>query len=68
MIGAPAAAGKNQRSSPHDAAHRAAGGLVTDPADPAAALAAVIAQAQANHDLGPRRRALLDQADPASAT
>jgi predicted nucleotidyltransferase len=35
--------------------------LQLDPADPAAALAAVIAEAQAHHDLGPHRRALLDR-------
>jgi predicted nucleotidyltransferase len=39
--------------------------LRLDPADPAAALAAVIAETQAHYDLGPRRRALLDQAGPA---
>jgi predicted nucleotidyltransferase len=35
--------------------------LQLDPADPAAALAAVIAEVQAHFDLGPRRRALLDR-------
>jgi len=41
--------------------------LRLDPADPADALAAVIAETLAHYDLGPRRRALLDQFDPASA-
>jgi Polymerase beta, Nucleotidyltransferase len=41
--------------------------LRLDPADPAAALAAVIAEMQADYDLGPRQRALLDQVDSASA-
>jgi predicted nucleotidyltransferase len=42
--------------------------LHLDPADPAGALAAVIAETQAHCDLGPRRSALLGLADPASAT
>jgi hypothetical protein len=37
-------------------------GLRLDPADPARALATVLAEVQADYDLGPRRRALLDQA------
>jgi predicted nucleotidyltransferase len=37
-------------------------GLRLDPADPGRALAAVLAEVQADYDLGPRRRALLDQA------
>lgn len=41
--------------------------LQLDPADPADALAAVIAETQAHYDLGPRRRALLGQIEPASA-
>ena len=43
-------------------------GLRLDPADPAAALAAVIAETRAGCDLGPVRSALLDQIDPAEAT
>lgn len=35
--------------------------LRLDPADPAAALVAVMAEAQADYDLGPARRALLDR-------
>jgi hypothetical protein len=42
--------------------------LQLDPADPADALAAVIAETQAHYDLGPRRRALLGQAGPGSAS
>jgi predicted nucleotidyltransferase len=38
-------------------------GLRPDPADPLGALAAVLAQASASFDLGPGRRALLDQLD-----
>ncbi len=41
--------------------------LRLDPADPAGALAAVIAETQAGYELGPRRRALLGQIDPTSA-
>ena len=41
--------------------------LRLDPADPAGAIVAVIAETQAGDDLGPRRRALLDQIDPTSA-
>jgi predicted nucleotidyltransferase len=41
--------------------------LRLDPSDPAGALAAVIAETQAEYDLGPVRRALLDQIDPASS-
>ncbi len=37
-------------------------GLRLDPANPAQALATVLAEVQAHYDLGPRRRALLDQA------
>jgi hypothetical protein len=37
-------------------------GLRLDPADPAAALATVLAEVQADYDLGPRRRALLGPA------
>jgi predicted nucleotidyltransferase len=37
-------------------------GLRLDPADPARALTTVLAEVQAEYDLGPRRRALLDQA------
>jgi hypothetical protein len=40
--------------------------LRLDPADPAAAIAAVIAEAKAQYELGPRRLALLDQIDPTS--
>jgi predicted nucleotidyltransferase len=36
-------------------------GLSLDPADPARALATVLAEIQAEYDLGPRRRALLDR-------
>jgi predicted nucleotidyltransferase len=36
--------------------------LRLEPADPADALASVLAETQAHYDLGPRRRALLDQA------
>ena len=39
--------------------------LRLDPADPAGALAAVLAETQAGYDLGPARRALLDRIDPA---
>jgi predicted nucleotidyltransferase len=39
--------------------------LLLDPADPAAALTAVLAETQACYDLGPRRLALLEQIDPA---
>lgn len=39
--------------------------LRLDPADPADALAAVLAEPQAGYDLGPARRALLDRIDPA---
>jgi hypothetical protein len=35
--------------------------LRLDPADPAAALTAVLAEVRAGYDLGPARRALLDQ-------
>jgi hypothetical protein len=35
-------------------------GLRLDPADPAGALATVLAEVQAGHDLGPTRRALLE--------
>jgi predicted nucleotidyltransferase len=41
--------------------------LQLDPADPASALTAVLAATQAGHDLGPRRRALLEQIDAAAA-
>jgi hypothetical protein len=41
--------------------------LRLDPADPAGALAAVIAETQAGYELGPSRRALLGQIDPTSA-
>ena len=41
--------------------------LRLDPSDPAAAIAAVIAEAKAQYELGPRRLALLDQIDPTSA-
>jgi hypothetical protein len=34
-------------------------GLRLDPADPARALATVLAEVQADYDLGPRRRAVL---------
>jgi predicted nucleotidyltransferase len=37
-------------------------GLRLDPADPVQALAIVLAEVQADYDLGPRRRALLEQA------
>jgi hypothetical protein len=37
-------------------------GLRLDPADPAAALATVLAEVQADYDLGPQRRALLVEA------
>jgi nucleotidyltransferase-like protein len=37
-------------------------GLRLDPADPAGALATVLAEVQADYDLGPRRRALLERA------
>ena len=41
--------------------------LRLDPADPVGAVVAVIAETQAGYDMGPRRRALLDQIDPTSA-
>ena len=41
--------------------------LRLDPADPAGALTTVIAEAQEDYDLGPRRVALLDHIDPAPA-
>jgi predicted nucleotidyltransferase len=41
--------------------------LQLDPADPAHALALVIAETRAHYDLGPRRRALLDQIRPPAA-
>jgi hypothetical protein len=39
--------------------------LRLDPADPASALATVLAETQAAYDLGPARRALLDRTGPA---
>ena len=39
--------------------------LRLDPADPAGAFAAVLAETQTGYDLGPARRALLDRIDPA---
>jgi predicted nucleotidyltransferase len=39
--------------------------LRLDPSDPGGALAAVLAETQAGYDLGPARRALLNQIDPA---
>lgn len=39
-------------------------GLRLDPADPARALATVLAEVQADYDLGPQRRALLGSHDP----
>jgi predicted nucleotidyltransferase len=42
-------------------------GLRLDPADPARALAAVLAEVQADYDLGPKRRALLEALPAGSA-
>lgn len=43
-------------------------GLRLDPADPAGALATVLAEVQADYDLGPQRRALLGSPDPRDAS
>ena len=42
--------------------------LLLDPADPAGALAAVLAETQSSYDVGPARRALLDQIGRLSGT
>ncbi|HEX3965869.1 MAG TPA: nucleotidyltransferase domain-containing protein [Trebonia sp.] len=55
-----AAAGEANRGRPDEQRDN----LRLDPADPAAALSAVLAETQAGYDLGPARRALLDQIAP----